>query len=168
MVPLMSRFWKDFRATALACLLCAAIGAHAARADALPMEDLKDPTASSSADPLARMRPGSSEDAVRQHVKHLRAHKKSMIDAAAGSNQLPDKADNAQSSSATAAPADSGQKIVVGGAPSSATEKSPAKSPAKISRARKKNVVTTRSGSGGAARVVREKDFFSDLFGSDD
>jgi hypothetical protein len=164
----MCKLFVDFRAAAALCLFLAATGASPGRADALPSEEIRDPTGSKSAPPLPTSSSASPDVEMRQHVKHLRAHKKSVVDETTDTSRLSDKAESAQTSRANPEQTDSGQKADAGGAVASTTARPVAKPRGKISRSRTRSVVTVQRVSGENSRIIRERDFFSDIFGGDE
>ena len=151
-----------------ACVLAAAIGSTPVRGDALPDMTMNDAAASQNNETLPLSGASSADTPPRQHVKHLRAHKKMSVDPSTASTQSPDKPQSAQSSGTNAAPADAGKKVAAEGAASSAATQAVARTRIKIVRPRRDTATKTPPRSSPGSRTVQQRDFFSDLFGGDD
>lgn len=105
----------------------------------------------------------------RQHVKHLRAHKKLSLDAPSDLTQPTDKPEKAQSSGAKRVSDDAGVKVDADGATAPNTTKAIVKPrSAKIIRARREVNEKARPVPNTGARTVQQGDFFSEIFGRDD
>lgn len=107
----MLKFFLNFFVTAATCLALAALDSSAARSDELPDAD-------SRSDATLRNIPlrSTSEDlptdvTQRQHVRHLRAHKKFSIDTPSDLTQPTDKSENAQNPDAKRAYVAAGAKV---------------------------------------------------------
>ena len=157
----------DFRVSAAACILTATIVASPASADALPGPETNDPNASNGAAPPPSSGSASTDAISRQHVRHLKAHRKPAVDALTDSGQSSDKAEGAQSSRINSEKADAGQKSGLGSAGTFARAKPVAKPRTKISRPQNRTIPAT-PGSRTGSRVVRDRDFLSDIFGGVD
>lgn len=168
MTPLQLKFLMDVRVIATASILLAATGASPASADALPGAEMSDPAVSKTAVPLSTSESASPDTVVRQHVKHLRAHKKTSSDASSDQGQMSAGDENLQSSGSNPLKADDGKKSAAAVASSSANAQAVVKPRPKISRPR--TIVTPARSPGPRAvpRVVRERDFFSDMFAGDE
>jgi hypothetical protein len=151
-----------------ACVLAAAIGSTPARSDALPDKTMNDAAASKNNAALPISGTASADAPPRQHVKHLRAHKKMSVDPSTASTQSPDKPQNAQSSGTKAEPAVADKKVAAEGAASSAATQAVARTRIKTVRPRRDTAAKTQPRSSAGSRTVRQRDFFSDLFGGDD
>ncbi len=151
-----------------AWVLAATIGLSPAHGDALPEKTTNDDTASKNSATLSISGSTSAETPPRQHVKHLRAHKKISVDSTSASTQPPDKSQNAQLPGMNAAPSDAGNKLAPEGAASSAATQAVARPRIKIARPHRETVIKTRPRSSDVSRTSRQSDFFSDIFGGDD
>lgn len=165
----MLKFFLNFFVTSATCLALAALDSSAARSDELPDAD-------SRSDATLRNIPlrSTSEDlptdvTQRQHVRHLRAHKKFSIDTPSDLTQPTDKSENAQNPDAKRAYVAAGAKVDADGATAPNAAKTVAKQRSvKIVRSRKGVNEKAEPVPSTGARSVQQRDFFSDIFGRDD
>ena len=163
----MRKLLMDFRVSVAACTLTVMIGASTAKADALPDSETNVPPASNSAASPSSSVSASTEAVSRQHVRHLKAHKKPVVDALTDSSQNSNKAEVTQSSRSNPEKADAGQKASVDNPGSFAKAKPAVKPSKKISRPQNRTIPAT-PGSRTGSRVLRDRDFLSDIFGGDE
>ncbi len=166
-VPHMRKLLMNSLVSAAACILTVTVGASPVNADALPDAETNVPAASNSAASPSSSGAASTAAVSRQHVRHLKAHKKPAVDALTDTSQDSDKAEVTQSSRGNPEKADAGQKASVDNPGSFARAKPAVKPSKKISRPQNRTIPAT-PGSRTGTRVVRDRDFLSDIFGGDE
>lgn len=150
------------------CFVAMSTVALPAQADALPGEGVPDASmpAKSVANPTLPDAP--AEAAARGHVRHLRAHKKFDANALTDPTQSASKPENAQSDRKKTTNSDETENADVTTASPPTTVKVIARPRAKIVRTPKKIIKQEQTGQSANHQSVRERDFFSDIFGGGD
>jgi hypothetical protein len=165
----MSDHFRNYYVIVTACIALAGVESSPAQSDELPGDVMRgDAAAAKTVDP-ATSGITSDDTPPRQHVKHLRAHKKLSLDAPTDLTQPTDKPENAQNPDAKRASVAAGVKVDADGATAPNATKFIAK-PRKVKNVRPRQEVSekARPVPSADARPVRHRDFFSDIFGSDE
>lgn len=165
----MSNHIRNYSIIVTACIALAGVESSPAQSDELPGDMLRgDAAAAKTVDP-ATSGTTSDDSPPRQHVRHLRAHKKLSADTPTDLTRPPDKPENAQNQDAKRASVAAGEKVDTDGAAPPKAAKLIAK-PRNVKNVRPRQEVSekARPVPSAGARPVRQRDFFSDIFGGDE
>lgn len=149
------------------CLAAAGLGTSSARCDELPGEALRDGAGATKIVDPSTSETTTADNPPRQHVRHLRAHKKIVSDTPSGPALATDGLANSPVSGTKPMQADANEKVAGGSVASSLAPKAGAKPRMKITRPRKESLEKTAPSENGVSRPKQQRDFFSDIFGSD-
>lgn len=160
----MRIIYRDFGLTTAALLLSTMMGAPLAFAGEAARDDIQ--TRDAPTKVAEAVSPAAAPDAAppRQHVKHLRAHKKIDADAPDDIAQKPDGKNMAQN----AATANAGKNLAPENSGDGQTAKAGVKQRVKIARPRMEKTVKQQAASTANTPLPRSHDFISDIFGSDE
>lgn len=164
----MRKFFNDNRDIVISCVIATAIGSSPALGDALPGADMKDAAISTNNLPSSAMESTSAGATARQHVKHLRAHKKVGVDTLSDSNLSSEKLNNSQSAETHAVQANAVKKLSGGNMEAPAVTKVATKRRAMTAKVRKTEATKASTEQQTGPQLSRQRDFFSDIFGGDD
>ena len=160
----MRKFLVDFKMTSIALLFPAMIGAPSALGGEITDQDRLAPAKIAEATMSA---PTTDEQAPRQHVKHLRAHKKFDADVPDDVAQPAQKSDAGKTSTQNAA--SGAAKNLSADNNSNGSAARPASKPrVKIVRQHVEKTSRERSAASVNIQRPRQHDFISDIFGGDD
>lgn len=164
----MSNVIKKYCVAVATCLAVTAAGTSPALSDALAGEPPHDASASMKNIDFPASGPASSDATPRQHVKHLRAHKKNLANTTTDPAQTPSKSDTPQLYGVNSKHDDATAKVAVKTATPSATVKTVARKQNKIARPRAETARKATNAARAAFRPAPQRDFFSDIFGGDE
>lgn len=164
----MSNHFRNYCVIVTACISLAGVESSPAQSDELPGDVMRGDWAAKAVDP-ATAATTSDVAPPRQHVRHLRAHKKSSADTPTDLTRPPDKPENAQNPDAKRTSVAAGGKVEADGAAPPNGAKVIAK-PRNVKNLRPRQEVSgkARPVPSAGARPVRQRDFFSDIFGGDE
>ena len=164
----MHRFFPYNRNNGIACIIVMAISSSPARGDVLPGADMNDTGPSTGKLSSPTLESTSDGSTPRQHVKHLRAHKKVGVDTSTDSNPASEKTNKPQSAETKAVPVEAGKKLSEGNLSSPALAKAKAKRQMITARPRQVELSKAPTNPQTGSQNAGQRDFFSDIFGGDD
>ncbi len=160
----MRKFVFDFRMSSIALLFPAMIGAPSAIGGEIVDQDKSAPAKIAQATAPAEP---TDEQAPRQHVKHLRAHKKYDADAVDDVAQTAQKSDAGKTSAQNTASGAAKNLSTDNNSNGSAARPTP-KPRVKIVRQHVEKTGQERAGASENIQRPRQHDFISDIFGGDE
>jgi len=150
------------------CLAAAGLGTSSARCDELPGEALRDGAGATKIVDPSTSETTTADNPPRQHVRHLRAHKKVVSDTPSGPALATDGLANSPVSGTKPMQPNANKKVAAGSVASSLAPKAGSKPRMKITRPHEQKSKILDPVTNVSRRPVQQRDFLSDFFGNEE